>query len=61
VLISKKKDLFTYFMYMSTTLLPSERPEEGIRFLQMVVSHHTMWLLGLELRTSGRGVGALNH
>jgi hypothetical protein len=35
-------------------------PEEGIR------SHYrwlwaTMWLLGIELRTSGRAVGALNH
>jgi hypothetical protein len=47
-------------MFMSTPLLPSDTPEEGIR------SHFrwlwaTMWLLGIELRTSGRAVGALNH
>jgi hypothetical protein len=31
------KDLFIYFMYMSTPLLSSDTPEEGIR------SHHR-WL-----------------
>jgi hypothetical protein len=52
---------FIYFMYMSTPLLSSDIPGEGIR------SHYRwlwaiMWLLGMELRTSGRTVvGALNH
>jgi len=47
-------------MYMSTLELSSDTTEEGSR------SHYrwlgaTMWLLGFELRTSGRAVGALNH
>jgi len=47
-------------MYMSTLVLSSDTPEEGIR------SHYrwlwtTMWLLGFELRTSGRAVSALNR
>jgi hypothetical protein len=38
---------------MSTELLSSDTPEEGIR------SHYIwLWLLGIELRTSGRTVGA---
>jgi hypothetical protein len=45
-------------MYVSTLFL--DTPEEGTR------SHYrwlwaTMWLLGIELRTSGRAVGALNR
>jgi hypothetical protein len=45
-------------MYMSTPLLSSDTPEEGIR------SHYkwlraTVWLLGFELRTSRKAVGAL--
>ena len=45
-------------MYMSTLWLSSDTPEEGIR------SHYrwlwtTMWLLGFELRISGRAVSAL--
>jgi hypothetical protein len=45
-----------YFMHMSTPpLLSSDTPEEGTR------PHYrwlraTMWLLGIELRTSGRAV-----
>ena len=46
--------LFIYLMYVSTLLLSSDTPEEGIRSA-------TMWLLGIELGTSGRAVGALNH
>jgi hypothetical protein len=47
-------------MYLSTLSLSSDTPEEGIR------PHYrwlwaTMWLLGFELRTSGRAVSALNH
>jgi hypothetical protein len=47
-------------MYISIPLLSSDTPEEGIR------SHYrwlwaTMWLLGIELRTCGRVVGALNR
>jgi hypothetical protein len=49
---------FLSFMYMSALLPSSDTPEEGIG------SHYrlwaTMWLLGIELRTSGRAVGALN-
>ena len=53
------KDLLIYFMYMSTVSLSSDTPE-GIK------SHYrwlgaTMWLLGIELRTSVRVVDALNH
>jgi hypothetical protein len=47
------------FCYMSTLSLSSDTPEEGIR------SHYiwlwaTMWLLGIELRTSWIAVSALN-
>jgi hypothetical protein len=55
------KDLFIYFMHMSIPpLLSSYTPEESIR------PHYrwlwaTRWLLGIELRTSGRAVDALNH
>jgi hypothetical protein len=47
-------------MYLSTLLLSSDTPEEGIW------SHYgwfwaTMWLLGIELRISGRAVSALNY
>jgi hypothetical protein len=49
-----------YLLYVSTLWLSSDTPEQGIR------SHYgwwwaTMWLLGFELRTSGRAVSALNH
>jgi hypothetical protein len=45
---------------MSTLSLSSDMPEEDSR------SHYrwlwaTMWLLGIEFRTSGRAVSALNH
>jgi len=51
---------FIYFMFMSTLSLSSDTPEKGIR------SHYrwlwaTMWLLGIELRTSGRAVSDLPH
>jgi hypothetical protein len=44
---------------MNTLSLSSDTPEEGIR------SHYrwlctTIWLLGIEVRFSGRVVGALN-
>jgi hypothetical protein len=47
-------------MYVRTLLLSSDTQEEGIG------SHYrwlgaTMWLLGIELRTSGRAVSALNR
>jgi hypothetical protein len=44
-------------MYLNTLWLSSNTPEKGIR------PHYkwfTMWLLGIELRTSGRAVSALN-
>jgi len=49
-----------YLFYISTLSLSSDTPEEGIR------PHYgwlwaTMWLLGIELRTSGRAASALNH
>ena len=52
------KGLFI-FICVCTLLLSSDTPEEGIR------SHYrwlcaTMWFLGIELRTSGRAVSALN-
>jgi hypothetical protein len=47
----KKKELFIYFMDVSILYLSSDTPEESIR------SHYrwlwaTMWLLGIELKTS---------
>jgi hypothetical protein len=60
-LFFKKKDLFIYLLYVSTLKLSSDAPEEGIG------SHYrwwlcaTTWLLGFELRTSGRAVSALNR
>jgi hypothetical protein len=47
-------------MYVSTLLLSSDTPEEGIGF------HYrwlwaTMWLLGFELRNFRRAVSALNR
>jgi hypothetical protein len=52
--------IYLFLLCMSILLLSSDTPEEGIR------SHYrwlwaTMWLLGVELRTSGRAVGALNR
>jgi hypothetical protein len=49
-----------YIIYVSTQSLSSNTQEESIR------SHYrwlwaTMWLLGFELRTSGRAVSVLNH
>jgi hypothetical protein len=48
-----------YYIYMSTLYLSLGTTEKGIR------SHYrclwaTMWLLGIELRTSGRAVNVLN-
>jgi hypothetical protein len=53
-------NFLNYFIYMSTLLLSSDTLEEGIG------SHYrwlwaTMWLLGIEVRTSGRAVSVLNH
>ena len=47
---------FIYLLYVSTLLLSSDTPEEGVR------THYgwlwaTMWLLWFELRTFGRAVG----
>jgi hypothetical protein len=55
-----KIELFIYLMYVSTLQLSSHTPEKGIG------SHYrwlgtTMWLLGIELRSSGRAGSALNH
>jgi hypothetical protein len=55
------KDLFIYFMYVSTpSSLSSDTTEEGIG------SHYrwfcaTMWLLGFELGTFRRAVSALDR
>ena len=50
---------YIYFTCMNTLLLFSDTPEEATdphyRWLWA-----TMWLLGIELRTSGRAVSALN-
>jgi len=50
---------FIYFMCMTILSLASDTKEEGIR------SHYkwlwsTMWLLGINLRTSGRAVSTIN-
>jgi hypothetical protein len=55
-----KKKRIIYFIYVSTLLLFLDTPEEGIK------PHYrwlwaNMWLLGIELRTSGRAVSALNQ
>jgi len=53
--------LYNKYIYtISTLLMSSDTPEEDFG------SHYrwtwaTMWLLGIELRTSGRAVSALNH
>jgi hypothetical protein len=52
--------IYLFYINVSTLLLSSDTPEEGIR------SHYrwlwaTMWLLEIELRNSGRAVSALNH
>ena len=52
-----KKDLFMYFMYMN--VLSSDTPEEGIRSHYRWLS--AMWVLGTELRTSGRADTIFNH
>jgi hypothetical protein len=54
------KDWCICLFYMNTLLLSLHTPEEGI------TAHYwwlwaTMWLLGIELRTSGRAASALNH
>ena len=59
VSVSVSVSVSLYFMFVSTILLPSDTPEEGIG------SHYrwlwaTTWLLGIELRTFGRAVSALN-
>jgi hypothetical protein len=51
---------FFFFYFMSTLSLSSDTPEKGIG------SHYrwlwaTMWLLGIELRTSGRAASAFNR
>ena len=51
--------IYLFILYMSTWWLSSDTPEKG------VASHYrwlwaTMWLLGIELRTYGRVVSALN-
>jgi len=52
--------LKVYLMHMNTLLLSSDTPEESIR------SHYrrlwaAIWLVRIELRTSGRAVSALTH
>jgi hypothetical protein len=53
-----KKEIFTYFMTASTLLLSSDTLEEDIGSLYRLL-WATMWLLGIEHRTSGRRVSAL--
>jgi hypothetical protein len=51
------KDLFIYLFYMSTLSLSSDTLEEGIRSYYRWL-RVTMWLLGFELRTSGKAVSS---
>jgi hypothetical protein len=51
---------FIHLFYVSTLLFSSDTPEGGIRFHNRWL-WATMWLLAIELRTSRRAVGALNH
>jgi hypothetical protein len=46
-------------MYVTTLSLSSDTPEEGIRFCYRWL-WATIWLLEIELRTSGRAISALN-
>jgi hypothetical protein len=50
---------FLYLFYVSTLLMSSDTPEKGIRSYYRWL-WATMWLLGIELRTSRRIVSALN-
>jgi hypothetical protein len=52
-----KKDLFIYFMYTIALFRHTRRGHQIS--LQIVVSHHVV--AGIELKTSGRAIGALNH
>jgi hypothetical protein len=47
-------------MYVSTLSLSSDTPEEGIRSYYRWL-WATVWLLEIELRTSGRAGSALSH
>ena len=52
---------FIFSIYVSTPLsLSSDTPEEGIRSSYRCL-WATMWMLWIELRTSGRAISALNH
>jgi hypothetical protein len=53
-----KKNLFIYIMYMSA--LSSCTPADSI-WAHYRCLWTTMWLLGIELRASGRTVSALSH
>jgi hypothetical protein len=53
-----KKDLFYLYEYTVAVFRHIRRGHQIS--LQMVVSHHAR-LLGIELRTFGRAVSALNH
>jgi hypothetical protein len=46
-------------MYVNTLQQSADTPEEDIRSHDRWLGA-TMWLLGIELRTSGRAVSALN-
>ena len=50
---------FIYCMYVSTLLLSSDIPEKGIRCHYRWL-RATMWLLGIELRTSRKAASAFN-
>ena len=51
---------FIYVMYVSTMSLSSDTPQDSIRSLYRWL-WATMWLLGIELRTSGKAVSSLNR
>jgi hypothetical protein len=53
------KILCIYFIYVSTLSFSSDTPDEGIQSCYRWL-WATMWLLGIELRTSGRAVGGLS-
>jgi hypothetical protein len=49
--------LFEYFVSLILLLTCLESPTVGLFFFFFL----SLWLLGFELRTSGRAIGALNH
>ena len=53
-LVEKSKTEFVFYVYKCSICMYACMTEEGI-------GSHYRWLLGIELRTSGRTASTLNH